>query len=140
MIEEWSELWCKIRNIKETGFSCEQIEDCEPFLEWLGVVKVFSTSLFVGKFKPLLRRPCAWYCSCLSDDWYFEVGVLEYCSPVLGSTAECHLQLLERQVYSMATFYPDRGFLSICHRPHVAGLSMLFKVRTLITIIIIHLL
>ena len=40
----------------------------------------------------------------------------------------------------MATLYPDRVFLSMCHRPNVAGLSMLYKVRTLITIIIMHLL
>ena len=64
---------------------------------------------------------------CLSENWYFEVGetyivdtvvllhcyfafvlqILEYCSPVWGSDAECHLQLLERQVYSVAKLCPD---------------------------------
>ena len=72
---------------------------------------------------------CAWYCFlCLSENWYFEVGEVYICghlcvtsllfcncSPNLweffsgwGSAAECHLQLLERQVYSVAN---DTGFL-----------------------------
>ena len=46
----------------------------------------------------------------------------------LGSAAECHLQLLESQVYSVARLCPDQSFLSLCHRRHVAGLSMLYKV------------
>ena len=29
----------------------------------------------------------------------FVLQILEYCSPVWGSADECHLQLLERQVY-----------------------------------------
>ena len=32
----------------------------------------------------------------------------EYCSPVWGSAAECHLQLLERQVYSVARLCPNQ--------------------------------
>ena len=32
----------------------------------------------------------------------FVLPILEYCSPVWGSAAECHLQLFERQVYSVA--------------------------------------
>ena len=32
----------------------------------------------------------------------FVLPILEYCSPVWGAAAECHLQLLERQVYSEA--------------------------------------
>ena len=31
----------------------------------------------------------------------FVLQILEYCSPVWGSAAECHLQLLEPQVYSV---------------------------------------
>ena len=41
--------------------------------------------------------------------------ILEYCSPVWGSAAECHLQLLERQVYSVARLCPDQSFLSLCY-------------------------
>ena len=37
---------------------------------------------------------------------------LEYCSPVLGSAVERHLQLLERQAYSVARLCPDQSF---CH-------------------------
>ena len=33
----------------------------------------------------------------------FVLPILEYCSPVWGSAAECHLELLERQVYSVAS-------------------------------------
>ena len=33
----------------------------------------------------------------------FVLPILEYCSPVLGSAAECHLQLIEPQVYSVCS-------------------------------------
>ena len=36
----------------------------------------------------------------------FVLPILEYCSPVWGSAAEC--QLLERQVYSVARLCPDQ--------------------------------
>ena len=73
--------------------------------------------------------PCARYCfSCLSENWDFEVvepilvdtsgllrcyfvfvlPIIEYCSPVWWSAAECNLQLLERQVYSVARLCPSR--------------------------------
>ena len=77
---------------------------------------------------------------CISENWYFEVGeayffvdtsvllrcfyafvfpILEYCSPVCLSVAGCHLQLLMRQVYSVAKLCPDQNFL--CPLRHVAG-------------------
>ena len=59
----------------------------------------------------------------------FVLSILEYCSPVWESAAECHLQLLERQVYSVARLCPDQSFLSLCHRRRVTGLSMLYKVN-----------
>ena len=80
--------------------------------------------------------------SCLSENCYFEVGVLlrfyypfvlpilEYCPPMFESSAECHHHLLERQVYSVARLCPDRGFLTLCHWRHVAGLCMLYKVNS----------
>ena len=48
---------------------------------------------------------------------------------MLRSSAECHLQLLERQVYSVARRCPDQSFLSLCHRRCVAGLSMFYIVN-----------
>ena len=39
---------------------------------------------------------------------YYFLPILRYCSPVWGSAAEGHLQLLERQVYSVAKLCPDR--------------------------------
>ena len=62
----------------------------------------------------------------------FALSILEYCSPMWGSAAEYHLQLLERQVYSVARLCPDQSFLSLCHRC-VAGLSRRL-IRTLITV------
>ena len=56
--------------------------------------------------------------------------ILEYCSPVCGSAAECHLLFLERQVYSVARLCPDQSFSSFCHRRLVAGLSMLCMVNS----------
>ena len=60
----------------------------------------------------------------------FVLTILEYCSPVWGSAAECHFQLLGRQVYSVARLFPDQTFLSLCHRRHVASLCMLYKVTS----------
>ena len=60
----------------------------------------------------------------------FGLQILEYCSPVWGSDTECHLQLLERQMYSVARFCPDLTFLSLYHRRHVAALCMLYKVNS----------
>ena len=70
----------------------------------------------------------------LKEFEYFEVGeaclcrhcvaslLLCICShkplvlfPVWGSAAECHLQLLERQVYSVARLCSDETFLLLCH-------------------------
>ena len=42
----------------------------------------------------------------------FDLPILEYCLSVWGSAAECHLQLFERQVYSVARLCPDQSFLS----------------------------
>ena len=41
----------------------------------------------------------------------FDIPIFDYCSPVWVSVAECQLQLLELQVYSVARLCPDRGFL-----------------------------
>ena len=113
-----------------------------PMVTWsclgfLSALVPISTSLVWSLAATHLRRPCAWYYfPCISENWYFEVGetyicwhpfvtsllfafvlpILEYCSSVWGSATECHLQLLQRQVYSIA----DQSFLSLCHRRHVA--------------------
>ena len=47
-----------------------------------------------------------------------------------GSAAECHLLLLERQVYSVAKLCSDQIFLSLYHLRRVAGLSRLVKVNS----------
>ena len=60
----------------------------------------------------------------------FVLQILEYCSPVWGSGAECHLQLLQRQVYSVARLCIDQTFLSLCHRRYVAALCMLDKINS----------
>ena len=60
----------------------------------------------------------------------FVLIIFEYCSSVWGSAAECHLQLLERQVYSVARPCPDQSFLSLCRRRRVAWLSMVCKVNS----------
>ena len=60
----------------------------------------------------------------------FVLPILVYCSPVWGTSAECHLQLLEPQVYSVARFCPDQTFLSLCQRRHVASLFMLYTVNS----------
>ena len=57
-------------------------------------------------------------------------SILEYCSPVWGSAAECDLKPLEHQVYSVAMLCPHQTFLSLCHRRNVAALCMLYKVNS----------
>ena len=59
--------------------------------------------------------------------YVFVLPNLRYCSLVWGSAAECHIQFLERQGYSVARLCPDQSFLSLSHRRHVAGLWMLLK-------------
>ena len=63
----------------------------------------------------------------LSCYYSFVLQILEYCSPVWGFAAECHLQLLERPVYSVARLCHDQTFLLLCHRRHVGALCMLYK-------------
>ena len=60
----------------------------------------------------------------------FVLLILEYCSPVWGLADECHLQLLEHQVYPVARFFHDQSFLSLCHRRRVAWLSMVYKLNS----------
>ena len=60
----------------------------------------------------------------------FVLPILKYCSPVWGSAAECHLQLLQRQVYLVARLCPVQSFLLLCHRRRVSGLGMMYKVNS----------
>ena len=60
----------------------------------------------------------------------FVFQILEYCSPVWRSAAECNLQLFERQVYSVASLCPDQTFLSLCHQRNVAALCIFYKVNS----------
>ena len=43
----------------------------------------------------------------------FVLPIFEYCFPVWESATECHLQLLELQVYLVARLCPDQSFLSL---------------------------
>ena len=47
--------------------------------------------------------------------YVFVLPILEYCSPVWGSAAECHHQLLECQVYSVARLCPNQTFMTCGH-------------------------
>ena len=79
-----------------------------------------------------------WFVKCIFVDtsvllrcyYAFVLPILEYCSPLWGSAAECHLRLLERQVYSVARLCPDQSLLSLCYRLQVAGLCLLCKVNS----------
>ena len=74
--------------------------------------------VFIG-ISVLLRCYCA-----------FVKPILEYCSPVWVSAAECHLQRLECQVFLVSWLCPDQSFLSLSHWRHVAALWMLYKVNS----------
>ena len=60
---------------------------------------------------------------------YQSKPILEYCSSVWGSAAEC-LPLLERQVYLVAGLCPDQSIMLLCRQHHVDGLRMLYKVNS----------
>ena len=65
----------------------------------------------------------------------FVLPILEYLSPVWASAAECHLQLVKRQVYSVARLCPNQSFLSLCHRRVWLGLVCCTRlILTLITV------
>ena len=65
----------------------------------------------------------------LRSYYAFVLPILEYCSSVWGSAAECHRLLLECQVYSLARLCPYRSFLSLCHWCRVTALCMLCKIN-----------
>ena len=66
------------------------------------------------------------------ENWYFEVGETYICGHLCTCylVSEFPLQLLERQVYSVARLCPDQSFLSLCHLRRVVGLIILDKVNS----------
>ena len=60
----------------------------------------------------------------------FVLPILEHSSPVYGSAAACHLQFLERQVYSVTRLCYAQSFLSLHLGRRVSELSMLYKVNS----------
>ena len=130
-IQEWCNHWCMILNPNKTkalvasrsrtvnpphgDFVLSGVSICDsPNLDILGV-KFDSRLTFEGHVRSIV------YCvsqrigvlslvkgvivgnSVLLRYYYaFVLPILVYCSPVWASAAECHLQLLERQMYSVA--------------------------------------
>ena len=89
-----------------------------------GIVSRVSQELvFWGWWRVSLWTPL---CCFVTTMHLFSIS-MRYCSPVCGSADECHRQLLERQVYSVARLSHDQTFLSLCHLPHVAALCMLYS-------------
>ena len=151
MIQEWCNHWCMILNPNKTkalvisrsrsvniphgDLVLSGVSICaSPNLDILGV-KFERRLIFEDRVRGVVSRvsqrigilrlvKCAFvYIFLLHSCCYaFVLPILEYCSPVLRSTAKSHLQLLERQVYSVAWLCPDQTFLSLCHRRHVAAL------------------
>ena len=65
--------------------------------------------------------------------WSFLLPTLEYCSPVWGSAAECHLGLLDRIVRSAANLSAGGVECDLQHRRLVASLCMLYKITSNVT-------
>ena len=93
----------------------------------LGIVTRVSQR--IGIFR-LVKRVFVDTCVLLRGCNAFVLPILEYRSLVWGSADECHLQLRERQVHSVARICSNQSFLSLCHRRHVAALCMLYKVNS----------
>ena len=73
----------------------------------------------------------------------FVLPILEYCSPVWASAAECQLHLLERQVYLVARLCPRQTFLS-CFIDvmllHCVCCTRLIRTRIIVCSVSFHLL
>ena len=58
----------------------------------------------------------------------FVLPLLEYCSPVWRSSADCHLNLLDRIIGQVSFLLGGDFVCDLWHRRDVAGLCMLYKV------------
>lgn len=62
--------------------------------------------------------------------WSYLLPVLEYCSPVWNSAADCHLGLLDRVVRGAVALSGGMVSCSLRHRRSVASLCMLYKIAS----------
>ena len=60
----------------------------------------------------------------------FVLPILEYCSPVWSSAADCHLKLLDRVVCNANFLSGGSLDCNLSHRRSIASLCMLFKIRS----------
>ena len=79
-IHEWCNHWCMILNSNEIkALIVSRSRTVNPphgDLVLSGVSIFGSPNLDILWQQADLRRPCVWYCfPCLSENWYFEVGV-----------------------------------------------------------------
>ena len=58
----------------------------------------------------------------------YVLPLLEYCSPVWSSAADCHLKLLDRVVRCAKFIYPQCDLGDLTHRRTVGSLCMLYKI------------
>ena len=136
-IQEWCNHWSMILNPSKTkALVFIRSWTVNPLHgDWvLSGVSIWASPnlhIFVVKFDSKLTLWVLYCFPCLSENWYFKVGetyivdtsrllccyfefvlqIFEYSSSVWGSAAECHLQLFERQVYSVARLGSDQSFL-----------------------------
>ena len=68
----------------------------------------------------------------------FVLPILEYCSSVWGSAAKCHLQLLDRQAYSVVRLCPDQTFCRFIDVMLLHCVCCTMLIRTLIIIELQH--
>ena len=124
--------WSRIVNLPHGDFvlSGVSIKAIIPNLDTLGVKfdrKLTFEDHMRGLVSRVVKRIFVDTPVLLRSYFAFVPPILEYCSPVWRSAAECYHQLLESQVYSVARLCSDQSFLSLCPRTNVAGLSMLYK-------------
>ena len=60
----------------------------------------------------------------------FILPILEYCSPVWGSSASSHIRLLDRQIHAVSRLCPDQILKSLNHRRCIAVKCMLCKIHS----------
>ena len=153
-IQEWCNYWCMTLNPNKTkalvvsrfktvspphsGLILSGVSiRASPNLDILGVkfdspsktmcVVLFPVSLrelvFWGWWNIYLWTPLCYFVAILhlfSQSW----SIVLRCG---GHAAECLLQLLELQVYSVARLYPNQRILSLCHLRRVAELRLLYR-------------
>ena len=124
-IQEWGDHWCMILNPNKTKVLIVSRSRTmnPPHVDLVLCLVSLIEFVFWGWCSMSLWTPLCYFVAimlCSANPRVLFSGV--------RSAADCHLHLLEHKVCCVARLFPNQSFLSLCHRCHVAGLRMLYKI------------